>query len=87
MQLYALNGLTAHRVAWAPAGLDEVVVAVIGSGVELSHSGLGPSVWANAGEVAGDNLDNDGNGEKWLLCCSLSGATPSPQKQLFCLSC
>jgi hypothetical protein len=56
---------------YAPAGLDEVVVAVISSGVELSHSGLGPSVWANAGEVAGDNLDNDGNGEQPQLCCSL----------------
>ena len=39
-----------------------MLVAVIDTGAELSHSGLGPSMWANAGEVAGDGLDNDGNG-------------------------
>ncbi|WIA34710.1 hypothetical protein OEZ86_013021 [Tetradesmus obliquus] len=55
-------GLDARQAWNGTYGLDEVVVAVVGSGIELSHSGLGPSVWANAGEVAADGIDNDGNG-------------------------
>lgn len=50
------------------AGLDRVVVAVIDSGVELSSGGVGPAVWANSAEVAGDDIDNDGNGEDWGMC-------------------
>lgn len=49
-----------------------MVVAVVGSGIELSHSGLGPSVWANAGEVAADGIDNDGNGEQGRLHTTLT---------------
>lgn len=44
------------------AGLDRVIVAVIDTGVELASSGVGAAVWANAAEVAGDGVDNDGNG-------------------------
>jgi hypothetical protein len=55
-----------------PAGLDRVVVAVLDSGVELASGGVGPSVWANAAEVASDGVDNDGNGEAAaVLCCAL----------------
>jgi hypothetical protein len=39
------------------------VVAVIDSGVEVTHGGVGAAVWVNAGEIAGDGIDNDGNGE------------------------
>lgn len=46
------------------AGLDRVIVAVIDSGVELASSGVGAAVWANAAEVAGDGIDNDGNGAR-----------------------
>ena len=40
----------------------EVVVAVIDSGLDYSHRALASHVWTNAGEVAGDGIDNDGNG-------------------------
>ena len=40
----------------------EVVVAIIDSGVDVEHPDLVPVLWTNAGEVAGDGLDNDGNG-------------------------
>lgn len=43
-----------------------MLVAVLDSGVELSQGGIGPSVWVNAGEVVGDSIDNDGNGEQAL---------------------
>jgi hypothetical protein len=53
-----------HCVVCVPlhAGLDRVIVAVIDTGVELASSGVGAAVWANAAEVAGDGVDNDGNG-------------------------
>lgn len=61
-----------------PAGFDEVLVAVIDSGIELSHGGVGAAVWANAGEVAGDGLDNDNNGKSYcIVMCARAAYTCS----------
>lgn len=40
----------------------EVVVAVIDSGVDVEHEDLQGKVWINAGEIAGNGIDDDGNG-------------------------
>lgn len=51
------------RTALVP-GRSPVVVAVIDSGVDLQHeifTGTG-AAWTNPAEIAGDGLDNDGNG-------------------------
>jgi subtilisin family serine protease len=39
-----------------------IVVAVLDSGLNFSHPDLQNLSWANPGEVAGDHIDNDGNG-------------------------
>ena len=39
-----------------------VVVAVIDSGVDILHPDLAPALWTNAGETAGNGVDDDGNG-------------------------
>ncbi|OGY95451.1 MAG: hypothetical protein A2611_01995 [Candidatus Komeilibacteria bacterium RIFOXYD1_FULL_37_29] len=39
----------------------EVVVAVLDSGVDLDHPDLVNNIWVNAGEIAGDGVDNDKN--------------------------
>ncbi len=39
-----------------------VVVAVIDSGVDFSHSDLDNSWWTNLGETCGNGIDDDGNG-------------------------
>src|SRR5437868_8565992 len=40
---------------------SQVVVAVIDSGIELSHPYLRDHLWTNPGETAADGVDNDGN--------------------------
>ncbi len=39
-----------------------VVVAIIDSGVDIEHEDLSANIWVNEDEVAGDRIDNDGNG-------------------------
>ncbi len=39
-----------------------VVVAIIDSGIDLSHEDLQDLLWKNPKEIAGDGLDNDQNG-------------------------
>jgi subtilisin family serine protease len=41
---------------------QEVIVAVIDSGIDLAHEDLQGVLWVNPGEKAGDGIDNDRNG-------------------------
>ena len=38
------------------------ITAVIDSGIDYNHPDLAANMWVNPGEIAGDGIDNDGNG-------------------------
>lgn len=38
------------------------LVGVVDTGIDLAHPDLAANLWQNPGEIAGDGLDNDGNG-------------------------
>jgi subtilisin family serine protease len=48
--------------AWARATSGAVTVAVVDTGVDLSHPDLAPNLWTNPGEVPGNGIDDDGDG-------------------------
>ena len=50
-------------VALAPADDPEIVVAVIDTGVDWTHTDLASRIWTNPGEIPGNGNDDDGNGK------------------------
>ncbi|MGF1667655.1 MAG: S8 family serine peptidase [Acidimicrobiia bacterium] len=59
-------GIATADIGWRAAQTrvdgSGVVVAVVDSGIELTHLDLANSIWVNTGEVCGNGIDDDGNG-------------------------
>jgi subtilisin family serine protease len=65
-----INGITGlagadinAAAAWdRHTGDAAVVVAIIDSGINHTHPDLAANIWSNPGEIAGNGVDDDGNG-------------------------
>lgn len=57
-----INILPAWDLYDQAASKREVVVAVVDTGIDITHPDLVNSIWVNSDEIPGDGIDNDGNG-------------------------
>lgn len=49
--------------AWnITTGSDDVIIAIIDTGIDYNHPDLAANIWTNPGEIAGNGLDDDHNG-------------------------
>ena len=59
---WSLQSISAQQAWTYGTGSRDVVVAVIDSGIDLTNQDLVNNLWINPGEIAGDGIDNEGNG-------------------------
>ena len=57
--LFKVDAENAWRVT---RGSSNVIIAILDSGVALSHDDLRDKIWTNPGETADNGIDDDGNG-------------------------
>jgi subtilisin family serine protease len=60
--LWGLNKIHAPAAWDLSTGGAGVTVAVVDSGVDYTHPDLAANIWTNPGEIAGDGIDNEGDG-------------------------
>lgn len=61
-QLWGMNKIAAADAWEKNIGSPGVVLAVLDTGVDYRHEDLAANMWRNPGEIAGNGIDDDGNG-------------------------
>ena len=59
---WGLQSISAQQAWQYSTGSKDIVVAVIDSGIDLTNQDLKDNLWVNPGEIAGDGIDNEGDG-------------------------
>ncbi|MBI3626519.1 S8 family serine peptidase [Candidatus Uhrbacteria bacterium] len=59
---YYLNQVLAPDAWDRTQGSKNAIIAIIDSGVNISHPDLAANIWQNPREIPGDGIDNDNNG-------------------------
>ncbi len=61
-EMWGLENIEAPAAWTVSTGSASVVVAVIDTGIDLTHPDLASNIWINTAEIAGNGVDDDGNG-------------------------
>jgi subtilisin family serine protease len=61
-RLWALEDMNVPKAWEITKGSEDVVVGLLGGGVDYTHRDLIDAIWVNEGEVPDDGIDNDNNG-------------------------
>ena len=61
-QLWGMKKISAADAWEKNIGSSGVVLAVLDTGVDYRHEDLAANMWRNPGEIAGNGIDDDGNG-------------------------
>ena len=57
-----LDAIDARAALQLERGSEQIVVAVIDTGIDWTHPEIAGRLWVNPGEIAGNGVDDDGNG-------------------------
>jgi len=60
-RLYELNKIR-MPAAWDISKGSGIVIAVVDTGVDINHSDISANIWINPNEIAGNGVDDDGDG-------------------------
>ena len=60
---YGLQSMKLEQAWDFTRGSKDVLIAIIDSGTEITHSDLAANIWTNPGEIPDNGIDDDGNGK------------------------
>ncbi len=61
-QQWGLDDIDAPEAWDITTGSPDIIIAIIDTGIDRDHPDLDDKIWTNAGEIPGNDVDDDGNG-------------------------